>query len=154
MEAYSKSSKSLMQKFYASLSEKDKRRYAAIEAEKLGHGGISYISELLGCSRTIIHEGLVELETLSDRDTEGIRKAGGGRKSYEEHHPTIDKAFLDVLKDHIAGDPMDEDIRWTHLTQRDIGEVLAKQHGIKVSKTVIQQLLSKHGFRRRKAQKN
>ena len=29
----------LMRKFYASLSEKDRRRYAAIEAKKLGHGG-------------------------------------------------------------------------------------------------------------------
>jgi len=33
-----------MVKFYNSLSEKDKRRYAAIEAKKLGHGGIKYIS--------------------------------------------------------------------------------------------------------------
>jgi len=26
---------------YGSLSEKDRRRYAAVEAEKLGHGGAS-----------------------------------------------------------------------------------------------------------------
>jgi hypothetical protein len=30
-----------MRKFYNTLSEKDKRRYAAIEAMKLGHGGIA-----------------------------------------------------------------------------------------------------------------
>ncbi len=35
-----------MKKLYNSLSEKDRRRYAAIEALKLGWGGISYISEL------------------------------------------------------------------------------------------------------------
>jgi hypothetical protein len=29
-----------MVKIYNSLGEKDKRRYAAIEAKKLGHGGI------------------------------------------------------------------------------------------------------------------
>ena len=67
---------------------------------------------------------------------------------------SIDEAFLDVLKDKIAGDPMDEDIRWTHLTQLEIRKGLAEQHGIIVSKTVVQQLLAKHGFRRRKAQKN
>ena len=40
-----------MQRYYQSLSEKDRRRYAAIEAVKLGHGGISYINRVLGCSR-------------------------------------------------------------------------------------------------------
>jgi len=154
MKNYSELSESLMQRFYSSLTEKDRRRYAAIEAEKLGHGGISYISRILGCSRTIIYNGLAELEQLADGDIKGIRKAGGGRKSYEESHPNIDEAFLDVLKDNIAGDPMDEAIRWTHLTHREIEERLAEQHQIKVSETVIQQLLAKHGFRRRQAQKN
>ena len=29
-----------IQGFYATLSEKDRRRYAAVEARRLGHGGI------------------------------------------------------------------------------------------------------------------
>lgn len=41
--SYSNSIESEMKKFYKSLSEKDKRRYAAIEAQKLGWGGISYV---------------------------------------------------------------------------------------------------------------
>ncbi|WP_221902047.1 hypothetical protein [Bathymodiolus platifrons methanotrophic gill symbiont] len=32
---------------YDSLCEKNKRRYAAIESEKLSHGGVNYISALL-----------------------------------------------------------------------------------------------------------
>jgi hypothetical protein len=32
-----------MIRYYHSLSEKERRRYAAIDAEKLGYGGISYI---------------------------------------------------------------------------------------------------------------
>ena len=51
-----------MQYFYNSLSEKDKRHYAAVEAIKLGHGGISYIAQLLGCSRQTIHVGVEELK--------------------------------------------------------------------------------------------
>ena len=40
--------------FYATLSEKDQRRFAAIEATQLGHGGIKYVAQLLRCStRTI-----------------------------------------------------------------------------------------------------
>jgi len=36
-----------MRDFYNSLSEKDRRRYAAIIAPKLGYGGASYIRQLL-----------------------------------------------------------------------------------------------------------
>jgi len=36
-----------MQMFAATLNERDFRRYAAVEALKLEHGGIKYISRLL-----------------------------------------------------------------------------------------------------------
>ncbi len=32
-----------------SLSEKDRRRYAAVEAAKLGHGGITSVAQRFGC---------------------------------------------------------------------------------------------------------
>jgi len=48
--------------FYRSLSERDRRRYAATEAVKLGHGGILYLSELFGCSERTIRNGLAELD--------------------------------------------------------------------------------------------
>ena len=38
-----------MRMFYRSLSEKDRRRYAAIEAQKPGYGGTQVIADLLGC---------------------------------------------------------------------------------------------------------
>ena len=40
---YSDEVKMTMKRFYGTLSEKDKRRYAAIEAIKLGYGGQKYI---------------------------------------------------------------------------------------------------------------
>ena len=48
--------------FHNSLNEKDKRHYAAVEADKLGHGGITYIAELFGCSRLTINAGLEEIK--------------------------------------------------------------------------------------------
>ena len=39
MDAYFPEIEHAMQRYYHSLSEKDRRRYAAIEAIKLGHGG-------------------------------------------------------------------------------------------------------------------
>jgi len=51
-----------MKAFYDSLNEKDKRHYAALEAEKLCYGGMTYLAELLNCSRSTIHEGFEEIK--------------------------------------------------------------------------------------------
>ncbi len=51
-----------MRYMYESLNEKDRRHYAAIEAKKLGHGGIAYISSVLGVSPKTIQAGLEEFE--------------------------------------------------------------------------------------------
>jgi hypothetical protein len=50
-----------MQRVFQSLSERDRRSYAAVEACKLGHGGIGYISRLFGCDRKTVQRGLQEL---------------------------------------------------------------------------------------------
>ena len=44
MLPYTEEIEQLMHKYYSTLSEKDRRRYAVIEAKKLGHGGITYIA--------------------------------------------------------------------------------------------------------------
>jgi len=46
---------------------------------------------------------------------------------------------------------MDESIKWTHLTRPSYAEKLLLSAGISVSVTVVDQLLEKHNFRRRKA---
>jgi len=67
-----------MKAFYDSLSEKDRRRYAAIEAEKLGHGGLEYVSEVLGCDAKSIREGRRNVDQLPEDEAAGrIRKKGG-----------------------------------------------------------------------------
>ena len=80
MQPYTKEEESIMVKFYQSLDEASKRRYAALESKKLGHGGKKYIKHLLGTSYDSISKGLDEL-AHSDLDQGGrIRKVGGGRK--------------------------------------------------------------------------
>lgn len=59
---YGKTAEEGMVNFYDSLSEKDKRRYAAVEALKLPHGGRSYICELLGCDLKTMQQGMLDLE--------------------------------------------------------------------------------------------
>lgn len=156
MKRYDLSTEQTMKGFYATLSEKDRRRYAGLEALKLGHGGISYISQLLGCDRSTVAQGIKEVTGLpaDSQPEERVRQAGGGRKGIAVTYPDLDEKFLAVLKHHTAGDPMDETVRWTNLTHQEIAEKLAKEHQIKVSQPVIGRLLKKHHYRRRKAQKN
>jgi hypothetical protein len=71
-----------MLNFYRSLSEKDRRRYAAVEAGKLGHGGVTYVASLFGCDPETIHRGLEDLQQLPQDAAEGrVRKKGGPQES-------------------------------------------------------------------------
>jgi hypothetical protein len=65
-----------MRMFHDSLSEKDRRRYAAIEAAKLGHGGIEYVATLLGCDPKTIQQGQHDLDHLPDKLGQRVRKKG------------------------------------------------------------------------------
>lgn len=70
-----------MERFYRSLNECDRRRYAAIEATKLGHGGIEYVARVLGCDPKTVAKGISELKTDEELDTSGQRKKGGPQKA-------------------------------------------------------------------------
>ncbi len=154
MQSYAPEIEAAMKHFYSSLNEKDRRRYAGIEALKLGLGGRNYIARVLRCSRRTVTQGAKEVSGLSGKETETrIREAGGGRKPYTHHWKDIDEKFLEVLREHTAGDPMDATVRWTDLTPGEIVSALRDDHGIRVSKWVVRRLLKKHDYRRRKAQK-
>jgi hypothetical protein len=110
---------------------------------------------VLGCSRNTVSKGAREVSDLPTGEVEQrIRAKGGGRKRYPvTWGPVLDEKFLLVLRDHTAGDPMDETVRWTNLTPGEIVRALRTDHEIAVSKFVVSQLLEKHHYRRRKAQK-
>ena len=69
------------QAFYATLSEKDRRRYVAIEARRVGHGGIEYVAGVFGCSPRTVERGLADLDKLPHDPAAGrVRRPGAGRK--------------------------------------------------------------------------
>ena len=71
----------MMRRLYNSLSEKDRRRYAAVEAAKLGHGGIESISRVLDCDPKTIRLGQLELQGEQQLDPGRERKKGADAKS-------------------------------------------------------------------------
>ncbi len=75
MNAYTPGIERMMKRLFDSLRENDRRRYAAIEATKLGHGGVEYIARVW-CDPKTIRQGQTELEEGEDLDTGRVRKKG------------------------------------------------------------------------------
>jgi hypothetical protein len=115
-EIYSKEIEQQMQELYSRLPEKNRRLYAGVEAVKLGYGGISYIAQLFGCSRDTVSLGMAELAEKEALAEGRNRRKGGGRKPTIEQERDINDVFLALIKEHTAGDPMDETQKWTNLS--------------------------------------
>lgn len=78
-----------MRAYYETLSEKDGRRFAVLQAKLLGYGGITYLAGVLGCSAKTIERAANELDCLPDDPVAGrIRAVGGGRKKRLSPNPS------------------------------------------------------------------
>lgn len=83
LKDYDEAIKQVMRLHYGRLGEKNRRQYAAVEAMKLGYGGVTYISKLFSIDRKTIQEGKKELlgQVPSGVSTASRqRRQGGGRK--------------------------------------------------------------------------
>ena len=69
-----------MRDFAQTLSEKDFRRFAAIEAAQRGYGAIVYIADVLGCSTKTIERGLKELVSVHAAFGVSACWSGGSRQ--------------------------------------------------------------------------
>ena len=58
-----------MHTFFRSLSERERRLYAAVEAAKLGRGGLAYLAGVFGCDEKTIRRGRRELAQPSTADS-------------------------------------------------------------------------------------
>lgn len=143
-----------MQNVYNSLSEKDRRRYAAAESIKLGYGGVACIARLFDCSRESIDHGLRELDRLPDDPLgQRIRRPGAGRKPLEEKQPEITAHVQRILQDRTAGDPMRDNVTWTDLTPREIADRMNRDFEINLAPGIVRRILAALNFRLRKIAK-
>jgi hypothetical protein len=68
------------------LDEQQRRWYVALEAKKLGHGGIEGLAQITGMDVGTIRRGKRELENdLEDRPVDRTRVPGGGRPRAEKN---------------------------------------------------------------------
>lgn len=68
------------------LDEQQKRWYVGLEAKKIGHGGMTLLSQITGMSLDTIRRGRDELtENLVERPVDRVRLPGGGRHPVEKN---------------------------------------------------------------------
>jgi hypothetical protein len=77
---YTKDIELKMRRLFATLSEKDRRRYAAIEVLKLPRGGLEHISALFAIDAKTVRQGLSELDLEEDPAVSRVRKKGADAK--------------------------------------------------------------------------
>jgi hypothetical protein len=151
-----------MRLYCRSLPEDHRRRYAALEAVKIGFGGVAYVARVLGMSRRTLYTGIRELEQMREGDpnhpqrpsgdAKRIRRPGGGRPPLTQDEPVLSEALGEVLEAHSAGSPTDPLVRWTDLKPMQLARELVDL-GVAVSRNTAAKLLAQAGFRRRTLRK-
>jgi hypothetical protein len=67
------------------LDEQQRRWYVAVEANRMGHGGVRLLSQITGMDEKTIQRGQQELgQGLVNRRVEQVRLSGGGRQRVEK----------------------------------------------------------------------
>jgi Rhodopirellula transposase DDE domain len=122
----------------AALNERQWRLYLAVEAQKIGRGGISTVARDAQTTRNTIRKGIAEIAggaayVAGDR----VRRSGGGRKRLSTLDPTL-VADLEALLDP-KGDPMSL-LKWTTKSISHLHTALQAQ-GHVVAQTTIRRLL-------------
>ena len=73
--------------FFSLLDEQQRRLYAGLESQKIGHGGDRKIADLLGLDEHTVARGRREL-FRGDVERDRVRREGGGRQATEKKRRT------------------------------------------------------------------
>lgn len=149
----SETGKNIIKRLMPYLDERQRRAFASIVADELGHGGITEVSNVTGISRVTITAGIKELKNPESAlpvseaaDKNGrIRSEGGGRKSEEEKQPGLGDAIEECVKDSCYGDPM-TNLRYTSRSLVHISEALPDK-GFHAGYDTVGKILKKRGYR-------
>jgi Rhodopirellula transposase DDE domain len=132
------------------LDERQRRLYAAAEAQVLGHGGAKRVWLATGVARGSILAGLKELDQVlkeqpgAANEQRRIRRPGAGRKKLLEQDPTIRIALERLVEPMTVGDP-ETPLRWTCKSLMHLSRELQAQ-GHRISHVSVGALLKEMGY--------
>ena len=159
---YDQAHEDTMRLYCAFLPEDHRRRYAAVEALKIGRGGITYVARVLGMSRRTIYTGMREFEAMDTGEgwppqrpsgnAKRIRRPGGGRPRATQRDEGLEQSFEDILAAHSAGSPTDPRVVWTDLKPMQLVAELLRR-GFAIGRNTAAKLMARAGYRRRSLRK-
>jgi hypothetical protein len=126
------------------LNEQSRRRFAAVEAHALGHGGVSLMARITGLSRSTIYQGRSDIRHKRSAPVGRTRKPGGGRKKKAMQDATLAVDLKSLVEPARRGDPM-QPLLWTTRSLRHLVKELAKM-GHKTCPSVVGDLLRSIGY--------
>ena len=126
------------------LSERARRRWAAVEAVSLGRGGISVVSAATGLAHSTIRRGMIELNSGASPPRGRQRRVGAGRRRAEVVNPNVKAALERLVEPECRGDPQSP-LRWTCKSTRRLAQELTAQ-GHPVGASTVRQLLKEAGY--------
>ena len=126
------------------LDEQSRRRYAAMEALSMGHGGVSAMSRITGLARSTINRGVSDIRKGVTAPAGRVRKVGGGRRRKVVEDPTLLSDLKALVAPTTRGDPM-QPLLWTSLSLRNLVSALAEK-GHQVSAWLVGELLQGLGY--------
>lgn len=126
------------------LSEREKRLWAAAEARAVGRGGVSLVSRGSGLARSTILRGVRELESGKPLPASRSRRSGAGRKRVDTTQAGVVAALDALVEPSTRGDPMSP-LRWCSKSTAHLAQALSEK-GFELSAPTVARLLKDAGF--------
>jgi hypothetical protein len=126
------------------LSERGRRKWAAIQAKRLGHGGKALVKKITGLSYPTIRRGLLDIECKDTKNIDKIRRSGAGRKTLIKTYPNLQSDMESLLNDSTIGDP-ENPLRWTSKSTRNLCDAL-KNKGYDIAQRSVCNILNLMGY--------
>lgn len=126
------------------LSEKGRRKWAALQVEKIGYGGKTMLHRATGLDYKTIRRGLRDIKGGDDLGSGRIRQGGGGRKPIADKYPGILSALEILVEGNTRGDP-EKLLKWTSKSVSKLHEGLGRR-GYSLSPRSVYNLLVALGY--------
>ena len=128
------------------LDERSRRLVVAATAKALPHGGATAVAKAAGVSRSVIYDGIKELESekVTPDPLKRIRRPGAGPKFLASKDSDLLEDLGRLIKPYERGDP-ESCLRWTCRSLRNLSTEL-RSMGHSISYVTVGKLLEQMGF--------
>src|SRR4051794_16579368 len=128
-----------------SLTERQRRLWAAAEARSHGRGGLAAVGRARGLAETTVRRGRADLDSGEQWDLGRVRRAGAGRPLLTEVDETLERDLDGLLEPVTLGDPERAALRWTSNSAATLAMQL-QQLGHQIVDRSVLRLLGRMGF--------